>query len=45
MDALIRNNELMLEPFPPWVTNNMEYLTKTDGWTLIHDYVPATEEE
>ena len=54
MRALIRNNEVMTEPFSPWVKANLKWLTGTekdadgnalpgDGWTLVEDYEPPTE--
>ena len=56
MRALIRNNEVMLEPFSPWVEANLRWLCGEevtedgeklpgDGWTLVEDYVPPAEEE
>ena len=56
MRALIRNNEVMTEPFSPWVENNIPFLTGTevdqdgnalpgDGWTLVEDYEPPQEPE
>lgn len=43
MKALMRENEIMTEPFTDWVKNHMNYLIEYDGWTLIEDYI--TEEE
>lgn len=43
MRALIRENELMTEPFSPWVEANIPFLTAHDGWTLIDDYMPKEE--
>lgn len=56
MKALIRGNEVMTEPFSPWVQNNIAFLTGTevdadgnplqgDGWTLVEDYEPPKEVE
>lgn len=50
MRALIRGNEVMTEPFSPWVRNNLAFLAGTevdsegnpmkgDGWVLVEDYV------
>lgn len=57
--ALIRRHEdgteeVMTEPFSPWVQNNLAFLTGSevdnngnpvhgDGWTLIEDYRPEEE--
>lgn len=55
--ALVRGNEVMLEPFSAWVQNNIDFLTGNekdeegnplpgDGWTLVEDYeLPVVEEE
>lgn len=59
MKALIRKHEdgteeVMTEPFSPWVQNNIPFLTGQekdeegnplpgDGWTLIEDYKPEEE--
>lgn len=61
MKALIRKHEdgteeVMTEPFTPWVQNNIPFLTgqekdadgnplQGDGWTLVEDYEPPVEEE
>ena len=56
MRALIRGTEVMTEPFSPWVEANLKWLCGEevtedgeklpgDGWTLVEDYVPPTEEE
>lgn len=53
--ALIRGNEIMVEPFSPWVEANLPFLTGTetdaegnklpgDGWTLVEDYIPEEED-
>lgn len=55
MKALIRGNEVITEPFTPWVENNIPFLTGTetdpngnpipgDGWTLVNDYQPEEDE-
>lgn len=55
MRALIRGNEVIMEPFSPWVLNNMAFLTgqekdvdgnpiKGDGWTLVEDYAQPQED-
>lgn len=55
MKALIRGNEVMTEPFSPWVQNNIAFLTGTevdiegnplpgDGWTLVENYEPPEPE-
>lgn len=60
MKALIRRHddgteEVMTEPFSPWVQNNLAFLTGTevdadgnpikgDGWTLVENYEPPKEE-
>lgn len=54
MRALIRGEEIMVEPFSPWVQNNITFLTGQekdeegnslpgDGWTLVEDYKPEEE--
>lgn len=56
MKALIRGDEVILEPFSPWVIANMAWLTGQekdsegnplpgDGWTLVEDYRPPEESE
>lgn len=61
MKALIRiqpngTEETILEPFPEWVKNNIQFLTGTekdqngnpvtgDGWILVEDYQPKEEKE
>ena len=60
MKALIRRHddgteEVMVEPFSPWVQNNLAFLTGQekdeegnplpgDGWTLVEDYEPPEPE-
>ena len=59
--ALIRKHEdgteeVMVEPFFPWVQNNIAFLTgqekdadgnplQGDGWTLVENYEPPKEVE
>lgn len=54
MRALIRGNEVITEPFSPWVENNIPFLTGSetdadgnpipgDGWTLVENYKPEEE--
>lgn len=61
MKALIRKHddgteEVMTEPFSPWVQNNIAFLTGQekdaegnllpgDGWTLVENYEPPKEVE
>lgn len=61
MKALIRKHddgteEVITEPFSPWVQNNLAFLTGTevdqdgnpikgDGWTLVENYEPPKEVE
>ena len=55
MKALVRGNEVMTEPFSKWVEANLRWLCGEevtedgeklpgDGWTLVEDYEPPTEE-
>ena len=55
MKALIRGNEVITEPFSPWVIANIKWMTGTetdgdgnpigggDGWTLVENYEPPKE--
>ena len=47
MKALIRENEIILEPFNEWVECHLEWLTTPrpngDGYTLIDNYEPPEE--
>ena len=47
MRALIRNDEIILEPFPKWIEEHIDWLTTPrpdgDGYTLIEDYQPPQE--
>ena len=49
MKALIREEEVITEPFNQWVTDHLEWLTtprpEGDGYTLISDYTPADASE
>lgn len=42
MKALIRDNEIITEPFQQWIVDHLEWLTTPrpdgDGYTLIEDY-------
>ena len=55
MRALVRGEEVMTEPFSPWVQNNLAFLTGKekdfdgnplpgDGWTLVEDYQEPVED-
>ena len=45
MRALIRNSEIIVEPFSQWVLEHLDWLTTArpdgDGYTLVEDYAPA----
>ena len=47
MIALIRDSEIIVEPFSPWVQEHLEWLTTPrpdgDGYTLVQNYIPPTE--
>lgn len=49
MRALIRENEIILEPFNEWVEGHLEWLTTPrpngDGYTLIDNYEPPEEDK
>ena len=42
MRALIRNDEVIVEPFPKWITDHIDWLTTArpdgDGYELVEDY-------
>lgn len=44
MRALIRDNEIIIEPFSKWVEGHLEWLTTArpdgDGYELVEDYYP-----
>ena len=44
MKALIRDNEIILEPFDQWTINHLDWLTTArpdgDGYKLVEDYQP-----
>ena len=48
MNALVRENEVIPEPFSDWVQQHIEWLTtprpEGDGYKLINDYQPPAEE-
>lgn len=48
MKALIREEEIITEPFSQWVKEHLEWLTTPrpdgDGYKLINDYQPPVEE-
>ena len=48
MRALIRDDEIILEPFPAWVQDHLDWLTTPrpdgDGYTLVEDYEPPEED-
>ena len=47
MKALIRNKEIIIEPFSQWVEEHLEWLTtprpEGDGYKLINDYQPPAD--
>ena len=47
MRALIRDSEIILEPFSPWVLKHLDWLTTArpdgDGYVLVEDYVAPAE--
>ena len=49
MKALIRDNEVILEPFSKWVLDHLDWMTAPrpdgDGYTLIENYNPPIENE
>lgn len=48
MKALIRNDEIITEPFTKWIEDHIEWLTTPrpdgNGYTLINDYQPEEPE-
>ncbi len=44
MRALVRDDEIMAEPWSQWVEDHLEWLTTArpegDGYTLVEDYTP-----
>lgn len=48
MKALIRDEEIITEPFDDWTLNHLKWLTTPrpdgDGYTLIEDYIPEEPE-
>ena len=49
MKALIRDGEIILEPFTKWVEDHLEWLTtprpEGDGYKLIENFNPEIEPE
>lgn len=56
MKALIRGHEIIIEPFPQWIIDNLDYITgketdtdgnpiKGDGWALVEDYKPEDDND
>lgn len=47
MRALIRNDEIITEPWSQWIKDHLEWLTTPrpngDGYTLIDNYEPPEE--
>ena len=45
MKAIIRNHEVIIEPFDKWVEDHLDWLTTArpngDGYTLIDNYNPT----
>jgi len=48
MKALIRDKEIILEPWDQWTQDHLDWLTTArpdgDGYTLIEDYEPPAEQ-
>jgi hypothetical protein len=48
MRALIRDNEIITEPFNQWTLDHLDWLTTPrpdgDGYTLIEDYEQPAED-
>ena len=48
MKALIRDDEIIIEPFNEWTLTHLDWLTTPrpngDGYTLIDNYEPPEEE-
>ena len=44
MKALIRDSEIICEPFNEWITEHLNWLTTSrpdgDGYELVEDYQP-----
>ena len=45
MKALVRDNEVIIEPFNQWTENHIDWLTTArpdgDGYELVEDYEPS----
>jgi len=48
MKALVRGEEIIIEPWSQWVKDHIKWLTTErpngDGYTLVEDYEPPEEE-
>ena len=48
MRALIRDEEIIMEPFNKWTLDHLEWLTTPrpngDGYKLINNYFPSEDE-
>ena len=44
MKAIIRDHEVIIEPFDKWVEDHLDWLTTArpngDGYILVEDYIP-----
>ena len=49
MKALVRDEEIIVEPFDQWTLNHLEWLTTPrpdgDGYELVENYEPPIIEE
>lgn len=47
MKALVREDEIIIEPFSQWVQEHLAWLTTArpdgDGYVLVEDYTPPAE--
>ena len=47
MKALVRDTEIIPEPFSPWIEEHIDWLTTArpdgDGYTLVEDYIPPAD--
>ena len=47
MRALIRDTEIIIEPFSKWMEDHLDWLTaprpEGDGYKLINDYQPPAD--
>ena len=48
MKALIRDDEIILEPWNQWTQDHLDWLTtprpEGDGYSLVENYIESTEE-